>query len=289
VRRPLDVLVPTCRRSGALAVTLGGLAAQPDVADLRVVVSDQTPADEPAAAEDPVVAAVVRVLRHRGAAVELSRHLPARGMAEHRASLLAQATAPHCLLLDDDVLLDPGVVARLREAQRTLRVGFAGAHVQGLSHVGDVRPSEHTALELVDTPPGPERVRKGDPGWERWRLHNAANLVHVEADLRTSGRLAPGGWVAYRVAWVGGCVLFDTAALRDVGGFDFWVDLPANVRGEDVVAQLRVMERYGGVGVLPSGAWHAELPTQVRDRRVDAYARVLGTADRTTQLSAPTS
>jgi GT2 family glycosyltransferase len=271
----VDVLVPTCRRPAALAVTLGGLAAQPDAADLRVVVSDQTPAGEPAAADDPVVTAVARVLRHRGAAVEFSRHLPARGMAEHRAWLLAQATAPHCLMLDDDVLLDPGVVARLREAQRVLRVGFVGAHVQGLTYAGDVRPHEHVALELVDAPPGPERVRKGDPAWERWRLHNAANLVHVEADLRAAGRLAPAGWVAYRVAWVGGCVLFDTAALRDSGGFDFWADLPANVRGEDVVAQLRVMERYGGVGVLPSGAWHAELPTQVHDRRVDAYARVL--------------
>jgi hypothetical protein len=41
-----------------------------------------------------------------------------------------------------------------------------------------------------------------------------------------------------------------------------------------------VIERSGGVGVLPSGAWHAELPTQVTDRTVDAYAAVLEAADR---------
>jgi len=274
-RRAVDVCVPTCRRPEALAVTLGGLAAQPDVADLRVVVSDQTPAGEPGAADHPVVAAVVRVLRHRGAAVELHRHLPARGMAEQRAFLLSQVTAPECLFLDDDVLLDPGVVARLREARRVLRVGFAGAAAQGLSHLDDVRPEEHATLELVGAPPGPERVRKGDPAWERWRLHNAANLVHVEAALRARGVLPDGGWVAYRVCWVAACVLYGTAELRVAGGFDFWRDLPPDHRGEDVVAQLRVMERSGGVGVLPSGAWHAELPTQVTERRVDAYAAVV--------------
>ncbi|WP_219898650.1 hypothetical protein [Phormidesmis priestleyi] len=26
----------------------------------------------------------------------------------------------------------------------------------------------------------------------------------------------------YRVAWVGGCVMYDTAKLRTVGGFRFW-------------------------------------------------------------------
>lgn len=278
--RAVDVLVPTRRRPAALAVTLAGLAAQPDVADLRVVVSDQTPDGEPGAAEDPLVASVLRVLTRAGAQVETLRHLPARGMAEHRAFLLSQVTAPRCLFLDDDVLLDPGVVARLREAMTELRVGLVGAAMQGLRNVHDVRRHEHEPLELVDSPPGPERIRKGDPAWERWRLHNAANLVHVEDELRRSGRLQPGGWLAYRICWVAGCVLFDTAALREAGGFDYWTELPPGHRGEDVVTQLRVMERAGGVGVLPSGAWHAELPTQVTDRTVDAYAAILESGER---------
>ena len=49
----------------------------------------------------------------------------------------------------------------------------------------------------------------------------------------------------YKVAWVGACVLYDRAALLACGGFDFWPELPPEHVGEDVVAQLRVMERFG--------------------------------------------
>jgi hypothetical protein len=72
------------------------------------------------------------------------------------------------------------------------------------------------------------------------------------------------------VAWVGGCVLYDTDKLRAAGGFSFWQDLPPRHAGEDVLAQLRVMERFGGCGILPSGAYHMELPTTVVDRATDA-------------------
>ena len=82
-------------------------------------------------------------------------------------------------------------------------------------------------------------------------------------------------WVPYKIAWVAGCVLFRADALRDVGGFGFWADLPPNLRGEDVVTQLQVAETAGGAGLLPSGAWHLELPTSIEDRSVDAYAAVL--------------
>ena len=60
------------------------------------------------------------------------------------------------------------------------------------------------------------------------------------------------------------------AKLRAAGGFDFWPQLPADHCGEDVLAQLRVMQRYGGCGIIPSGAYHLELPTTLRERRVDA-------------------
>ncbi|MFZ5509426.1 MAG: hypothetical protein ACOZCP_05155 [Pseudomonadota bacterium] len=42
------------------------------------------------------------------------------------------------------------------------------------------------------------------------------------------------------------------------------------LRGEDVLVQCRVMARYGGCGLIPSGAYHQELPTTVAERRIDA-------------------
>lgn len=90
--------------------------------------------------------------------------------------------------------------------------------------------------------------------------------------MATSGTGAggPGDRVRYKVAWIGGCVLLDVDKLRSVGGFGFWRDLPAEHCGEDVVAQARVMARYGGCGVLPSGAYHQEHPTTIRELRHDA-------------------
>jgi GT2 family glycosyltransferase len=265
----LDVLVPTSGRPGALAVTLTSLACS-TVRDLRLVVSDQS--DGAPSYDDPVVRGVLRVLEHHGTRVELHRHLPRRGMAEQREFLLQQATADRVLFLDDDLLLEPDAVATLMEAMGTTGAGFVAMAMQGLSFLADERPHEHVAYEEWDGPVVPERVRKDTPGWDRWRLHNAANLVHLDRRLGPH----PRGWRAYRVAWAAGCVLFDRRALIEAGGFAFWPDLPPQSAGEDVVAQLRVMERSGGAGVLPSGAWHLELPTSVGDRRVDAYAVVLG-------------
>ena len=37
-------------------------------------------------------------------------------------------------------------------------------------------------------------------------------------------RLEPDEDRLYRVAWVGGCVLYDTAKLREAGGFEFWCE-----------------------------------------------------------------
>lgn len=264
----VDVLVPTYRRPGALAVTLAGLAGQTHRA-LRVVVSDQTDSGV-TAADDAGVQAVVRVLRARGTEVECHTHLPRRGLAEHRQSLLDRATARHALFLDDDVLLEPEVVARLVRVIGQEGCGLVGAAMIGLSYAGDVRPHQQ-AVELWDGPVTPERVVPGTPAWERYRLHNAANLLHVERALGADDA-SP---LRYKIAWAAGCVMFDTAVLRDVGGFGFWRDLPADHAGEDVLAQLRVMAAAGGCGVMPSGAYHQELPTTVHDREVDA-PRVLG-------------
>ena len=265
----VDVLLPTRDRPEALAVTLAGLAGQ-SVTGFRVVLSDQS--EQEPAARAPAVATMLRVLRQRGCRVETGRHLPARGVAEHRAHLLSRATAPYVLALDDDVWLEPDALATLLAAMGELRCGFVGMSMLGLSYADDVRPHEHAAYEEWAGPVRPERVRKDTPGWERWRLHNAANLVHVAA-----GRGLRSGWTAYKVAWIAGCVLFDRAKLIDSGGFDFWAEIgdPRHA-GEDVVAQLRVMERHGGAGLLPSRAYHLELPTTVTDRRLDCYEAVLG-------------
>ncbi len=258
----LDVLIPTFRRPAALAVLLTSLTAQTR-RDFRIVVSDQTEDDEPLRAGE--VQAVVRVLRAHGHEVELHRHLPRRGVAEHRQYLLDQVTAPLCLFLDDDLILEPDLVERLVATMEEERCGFVGSGLIGLSFAEDRRPHEQ-ALEPWEGPVEPEEVGPGTPAWERHRLHNAANLHHVAERLA----LAPGERLRYRVAWVGGCVLYDAAALRDAGGFAFWRELPAAHAGEDVLAQLRVMAMRGGCAILPAGAYHQELETTLPDRAVDA-------------------
>ncbi len=255
----VDVLIPTFRRPAALAVTLAGLLGQ-TWRPRRIVVSSQTPPPEPAIG--PEAETVVRVLRSRGVPVEVHRHLPRRGMAEHRQSLLDRADAPLGLFLDDDILLAPDLLERMVGALTRERCGFVGSAPIGLSYVGDVRPHQE-AIELWDGPVRPERIEPGGPAWDRHTVHNAANLEHLRARLGDSDRL-------YRVAWVGGCVLYDVGKLRAAGGFEFWRELPEVHAGEDVLAQLRVLERFGGAGLFPSGAYHLELPTTIPDRQHDA-------------------
>ena len=263
----IDVLLPTSGRIAELAVVLAGLAAQDDPA-FRVTISDQS--DDHAMAEAPAVRAMLRVLEAQGREVRVLRHLPRLGIAEHRAFLLEQSTAPYVLFLDDDVWPEPGLLATLHGAIEDLGCGVVGAAQQGLSYIGDERPHEEAPFTAWEQQVEPERLRPDSPGTERWTLHNAANLTHIAA--RTD--LPDAGWLPYRVAWTAGCVLYRRSALLATGGFDFWRDLGPNVGGEDVVAQWRVMERFGGAGVLPSGAVHLESPTTIPDRSVDAVHAV---------------
>ncbi|MFB9902377.1 glycosyltransferase family 2 protein [Allokutzneria oryzae] len=259
----IDVLVPSRNRPAELATTLAGLAAQ-DGPEFTVMVSDQSDAEPSYAC--PSAQAMVRVLWHKGKRVSLYRNLPRRGLAQQRAFLLGHADAPYVLFLDDDVWLEPGTLERLHDAMTELRCGFVGSAVQGLSYVDDHRPGELAPYEEWTAPPTPESIEPGSAEWSRWTLHNAANPTHLADRLR----LRPGDWRAYKVAWVGGCVLFDRERLEAVGGFDFWTRLPREHSGEDVLAQRRVMAVAGGAGILPSGAVHLEAPTTVPDRRVDA-------------------
>lgn len=262
----LDVLVPTRDRPAALSVTLAGLAAQ-TVTGARVVISDQSATS---VQDDPLAATAVRLARHRGHRVEVLRHVPPRGLAEQRQFLLERAGRRFALYLDDDVWLEPAALEILLTAAGELGCGFVGFAVQGLSYLDDRRPHELTAYEEWNGGVLPERVRRGSPAWQRHLLHNAANPVHL-ARRADDGR----PWWPYKVAWIGGCVLYDRERLVELGGFGFWRSVPPAHAGEDVVAQLRVMERYGGAGLLPSRAYHLELPTTVTDRRAECYDYVL--------------
>jgi hypothetical protein len=229
-----------------------------------VTISDQS--DDHPMSRDPSVQAMLRVLTAQGREPRVLRHLPRRGLAEHREFLLAEAAADLVLFLDDDVWLEPGSVERMADAIDRLGCGFVGMAPQGLSYLDDRRPHEHAPFALWEGAVLPERIRRDSPGMERWTLHNAANLVHVAAG-QTFGEE---GWVPYRVAWVGACVLYRRQALLDAGGFGFWRELPPEHAGEDVAVQWRIMEREGGAGVLPSGAVHLEAPTTIPVRLVDA-------------------
>jgi GT2 family glycosyltransferase len=263
----VDVLIPTYGRPAALAVTLTALASQ-SLRAFDLVISDQHERDD--ALSSGEVQAVVRLLRARGHRVDVHKHLPRRGMAEQRQFLLDCARAPRVLFLDDDVIVEPDLLERLVGALDRARCGFVGSAVIGLSYRDDVRPHQQ-AIEFIDGEVRPEEVRPGSTAWQRHHVHSAANMMHVAERLgitRMNERL-------YRVAWVGGCVLYDTAKLRAAGGFAFWRSLPTDHCGEDVLAQLRVMARFGGCGLMPSGAYHLELPTTVPSREIDA-PKVLG-------------
>jgi len=193
----LDVLIPTFGRPAALAVTLTCLAGQSYPA-MRVVASDQSEEAHLVEARGEVNA-VRRLLELRGHQTEIHHHLPRRGVAENRSFLLSQTRAPRVLFLDDDLLLDSDVVARLSAALDEERCGFVGSAVIGLSYLHDIRPHEQ-GIEFWEGPVVPETVLPGSPAWERYRLHNAANIHHVARRLgisRAGGR-------KYKVAWVGG-------------------------------------------------------------------------------------
>ena len=259
----VDVLIPTYRRPAGLALTLTSLLGQ-RFTDFRVVVSDQSPDEEDVFGHKEVRAAV-SALRWHGREVELHHHLPRRGLAEQRQFLLDRATARYTHYLDDDVILEPRVLERMLGVIRADGCGFVGAAAVGLQHLGDVRPHEQQ-IEIWEGPVRPEPFAPGAIPWERHRVNNAANPLHLERALCAGGRV-----VRYKVAWIGGAnVLYDRTKLQSVGGFSFWQRLPPEHAGEEALVQFLLVRKYGGCGVLPSGTYHVGLPTSVPDRRVNA-------------------
>lgn len=258
----LDILIPTYNRAAALAVTLTSLVAQ-TFRSFRVVVADQSTAGE--AADRGEIQAVRRVLAAHNCLVEFHHRTQQRGMAEQRQYLLDQTQECYALYLDDDLILEPWVLEQMISAIRHLQCGFVGSAVLGLTFLEDIRPNEQE-IEFWEGPVEPEIVEPGSQAWQRYRLHNAANLYHVQSRMGLDWRQTH----YYKVAWVGGCTLYDTQKLRQAGGFNFWNELPNEHCGEDALAQLRVMQRYGGCGLIPSGVYHQELPTTVPDRSMNA-------------------
>src|SRR3954462_12806004 len=159
----LDVLIPTCDRPEALAVTLTSLTAQ-TLTSFRVVVSDQSERpDLPVGALGaPEVLTPLRLLAARGRQVEIHRHLPRRGLAEQRQFLLDQARSRYALFLDDDVLCEPDLLERLLAVLVEQRCGFGGIPLVGLSHRDAVRRHQQ-AIEPWNGPVEPEHITLGDP------------------------------------------------------------------------------------------------------------------------------
>ena len=260
--KDIHILIPTYKRFKALAVTLTSLYYQTETS-FDIVISDQSPEDE--LSNDNSIQTIKRLHENRGSNVTILRNLPPKGMAHQRHFLLEQSTSPYSLFLDDDLILDAHVVKNMKHILQTKNIGFVGCAVIGLSYQHDERPHQQH-IEFWEGDITPETIIPKSAPWERYRLHNAANPFHVEKKFNATADKP----IPYKVAWVGGCVMYDTEKLYDVGGFSFWKDLPEQHCGEDVLAQLRVMKNYGGCGIIPSGVYHQELETTVPDRKVNA-------------------
>ncbi|MCW3110367.1 MAG: hypothetical protein JWQ09_4873 [Segetibacter sp.] len=258
----IHILIPTYKRVKALAVTLTSLYFQSETS-FDIVIADQSP--DNTLEEDPTIQTVKRLLELKGHAVSILKNLPPKGMAQQRQFLLNQSTSKYSLFLDDDLVVDSFVVRNMKQILENQSIGFVGCAVIGLSFKDDVRPHQQE-IEFWNGEITPETVVPKSYEWERYKVHNAANIYHVEQKFNVS----PNNPIPYKIAWVGGCVMYDTEKLREVGGFSFWEELPDKHCGEDVLAQLRVMRKYGGCAIIPSGVYHQELETTVPDRKVNA-------------------
>lgn len=259
----VDILLPTCNRTRSLVMTLSGLAGQ-TVSGAHLVVSDQS--DEPVR-DEPVVRALLRIIESKGGAVEWHHRVPSKGIAEQRHFLLGRAAAESVLYVDDDVFMEPWVLAVLLDTLRARKCGFVGAFPAGLSFRDDVRPDQQR-IEYWEGRVAPEVVEPGSEKWERWHLHRAANLYHASASI-PAGRIR-----LYKVAWVASCILYDRAKLLEVGGFSFWDRLPRYHSGEEVLVQNLLMRRWGGCAIAPSGTYYSQLPSTVLNEEgaVDGHA-----------------
>ena len=259
----VEVLIPTCDRKTALAITLAGLLGQ-TYRDFAVIIADQTP-PERSYLQDGEFISLYRALELGGHTVRTLVNLPRRGIAQQRQFLLEQAQAPFIHFLDDDVLLGPTMLQRMVEVLESERCGFVGAGVSGLRHLSDLRTEDLVPFEPWEGPVRPEPHTWETIPWQRYTLHIRDNPLHLSRLYAADGRT-----IRYKVAWVGANTLYDREKLESVGGFSWWTELPPNHSGEEVLAQLLLARRYGGCGILPAEAYHLQVPSQTADRDVKA-------------------
>lgn len=260
--KDIHVLIPTFERLKALAVTLTSLSQQSEKS-FKVLISDQS-FDE-RIYHDKTIQAVIHVLELHGNPVTVLKNFPQKGMAQQRQFLLEHSDAPYSLFLDDDIILESYVLSLMKQTLQKYNCGFVGSALIGLGYKNDVRPQQQK-IEFWDNTIEPESITPDHESWQRYKLHNAANVLHVQEKFDCTADHPK----VYKIAWVGGCVMYDTQKLSDSGAFQFWKDLPPEHCGEDVLAQLRVMKKYGGCGILPSGAYHQEVATSIPLRKINA-------------------
>lgn len=259
----VDVLIPTIDRKTGLAMVLSSLLGQ-RFTDFNVIISDQSEAEQ-TSLESAEIQTAIQALRLHGHKVTTHHHLPRRGMAEQRQFLFEQSTAPYIHFLDDDILLDPLTMQRMVDVILNERCGFVGCAAVGLQFLQDIRPDEQQ-IELWEGPIHPESFDEQSIPWNRHRVNNAANPVHLAERLVHDGQT-----LRYKVAWVGGAnVLFDREKLNNVGAFSWWRRLPPEHAGEEVVAQFLLLNKYGGCGILPAGTYHIGLSTKIENRQYNA-------------------
>ncbi|TAK00924.1 MAG: glycosyl transferase [Chloroflexota bacterium] len=242
----VDVLIPTTGPAASLAATLASLANQ-RYPSFRVTALET----DLAGAEAVQLVGLVRVLEARGHATRfVAARTPALAVGRAQA-LLGHADAEYVLVVDDGVFLEADLMGRLVAAIRASGSAFVGSSVVDLRFRDEHRPEEE-AIEFWDGPVRPEEIGVGTEGWARRKVHRGANLQHLRERLpRTRDRL-------YHVADIAGCVLYDTAKLRHVGGFrpprdrGRWSSVPPTSAS---ATQLRLLQRYGGAGLFPSGAY----------------------------------
>lgn len=258
----VQVLIPTCNRKAGLAITLTGLLGQ-TYTDFEVIIADQS--SPGSYLQDGELVTLYRALELAGHPVSTYVNLPRRGMAQQRQFLLERATAPLVHYLDDDILLGPTMLERMVGVIESDRCGFVGAGISGLRHIDDLRPEDLEPFEPWEGPVRPEPHTWETIPWRRYTLHIRDNPWHLTRRYAADGRT-----IRYKVAWVGANVVYDREKLLSVGGFGWWVYLPANHSGEEVLAQLLLARRYGGCAILPAEAYHLQLPSNVPDRDVKA-------------------
>ena len=261
-KKNINILIPTYHRVKALSVTLTSLYFQQEK-NFDIIISDQ--GEEDILEHDSTIQTIIRLFKLRDINLSIIKNLPRKGMAHQRQFLLQHSDSPYSLFLDDDVILEPYVTKNMKECLQKTNAGFVGSAVIGLSYKNDFRAHQQH-IEFWENDILPETIIPGSLVWQRYKLHNAANIMHVAEQLNVTAEDPK----YYKIAWVGGCVMYQTEMLKDVGGFQFWKDLPEEHCGEDVLAQLRVMKKFGGCGILPSGVYHQELETTIPERKINA-------------------